>query len=251
MNLIENPNTMSTNSDQNLNENVSISDEAKLAQDLFNKTLQWRTKKTFTLDAAHVLSNMPKGHPCANQHGHTYKITFEFIHNDLDEKLLTIDFARIKAVIGPRIAEMDHHHLNEVFNTTQTTSEFIAYRLYVEFKPKFSSLYSVSVKETESSEVIFSLEEKLQQKKCCSEKVAPKKDNTTSYPDPIPKSASISEFERTKPVQTLQQINYIIDALNHQLQNVLREDKDPTLPWVLRWQLDAMAVLKKLFLKGE
>src|SRR5438105_1203273 len=68
--------------------------------------------KEFTFDSAHFLPNVPPGHKCREMHGHTYRLRV-WLQGKPDEKLgWIIDFAVLKQIVKPVVAELDHKCMN-------------------------------------------------------------------------------------------------------------------------------------------
>jgi 6-pyruvoyltetrahydropterin/6-carboxytetrahydropterin synthase len=82
--------------------------------------------REFTFEAAHRLPRVPEGHKCARLHGHSYRLEVH-VHGDVDPTLgWVIDFADIKAAVGPVVDQLDHYYLNEVPGLENPTSENLA-----------------------------------------------------------------------------------------------------------------------------
>ena len=80
-------------------------------------------RKSFQIEAAHYLPNVPKGHKCARLHGHSFVIEIA-VEGPLDPNLgWVMDFADLKAVFRPLYDQLDHHYLNEIPGLENTTSE--------------------------------------------------------------------------------------------------------------------------------
>ena len=82
--------------------------------------------KTFRFDAAHALPNVPEGHKCASQHGHSYRVDVH-LTGDVDPHVgWVVDFGDIKQIVDPLIDRLDHCNLNEVEGLANSTSELMA-----------------------------------------------------------------------------------------------------------------------------
>src|SRR6476469_3723993 len=66
--------------------------------------------RSFTIEAAHQLPNVPDAHPCARVHGHSF----------------VIDFAEIIDAFRPLSEQLDHRLLNDVEGLANPTSENLA-----------------------------------------------------------------------------------------------------------------------------
>lgn len=104
--------------------------------------------KDFTFEAAHYLPNVPEGHKCGRLHGHSFKVQI-FVSGPLDGRLgWVMDYADIKAVVQPIIAELDHYYLNDILGLENPTSEVLAEWLWGRITPKLPELCRVVVNET-------------------------------------------------------------------------------------------------------
>ena len=111
--------------------------------------------KKFTFDSAHFLPFVPEGHKCKNMHGHTYHLTAYF-EGPLDKEIgWVIDFADIKKVIKPIVAELDHKVLNDIPGLENPTCEIIAVWLWERIKADLPSLKEIRLDETPTSGVIY------------------------------------------------------------------------------------------------
>lgn len=112
--------------------------------------------KTFTIEAAHRLPNVPPGHKCARLHGHSFRIEIH-VAGDLGEHTgWVMDFADIKSAFAPIFAELDHHYLNEIGGLENPTSERLAEWIWKRLKPALPMLSKVVVLETCTSGCTFS-----------------------------------------------------------------------------------------------
>lgn len=76
----------------------------------------------FHYDAAHRLPMVPEGHKCGRLHGHTYRLTVT-VKGPVSADGFVIDFADLKSVVDPVIAELDHHYLNDIPGLENPTVE--------------------------------------------------------------------------------------------------------------------------------
>lgn len=104
--------------------------------------------KTFTFDAAHILPNVPAGHPCGRMHGHTYFLTVELKGATEPNMGWVEDYRAIKNVVMDTVDMMDHHYLNEIIGLENPTAENICFWLWGRLKPKLPNLHCVELKET-------------------------------------------------------------------------------------------------------
>ncbi len=111
--------------------------------------------KKFTFDSAHFLPFVPEGHKCKNMHGHTYHLTAYFegpLHPELG---WLVDFADVKSIIKPIVAQIDHQVLNEIEGLENPTCEVIAVWLWDKIKPQLPSLVEIKLDETPTSGAIY------------------------------------------------------------------------------------------------
>ena len=111
--------------------------------------------KEFTFEAAHLLPNVPAGHKCGRLHGHSFRIEVH-VAGELDTTLGWImDYADIKRLVKPVIAQLDHYYLNDIPGLENPTSEVIAHWLWQQLKPSLSLLSKIVVKETCTSGCVY------------------------------------------------------------------------------------------------
>ena len=104
--------------------------------------------KTFRIEAAHRLPNVPAGHKCARLHGHSFAIELQ-VSGDLGaESGWVMDFADLKQAFQPLYERLDHHYLNEVEGLENPTSERLAVWIWERLKPVLPQLSAVTVHET-------------------------------------------------------------------------------------------------------
>ena len=104
--------------------------------------------KTFRIESAHRLPNVPDGHKCARLHGHSFAIEVH-VTGPLDPRLgWVMDFADIKAAFAPLFERIDHRYLNEVPGLENPTSENLARWVWRELKPRLPLLSRIVIHET-------------------------------------------------------------------------------------------------------
>ena len=104
--------------------------------------------RTFQIEAAHRLPNVPAGHKCARLHGHSFQITIH-VAGDVDPHAGGVqDFADISAAFAPLRDRLDHRYLNEVPGLENPTSENIAAWIWNELSPTLPMLSKIVVRET-------------------------------------------------------------------------------------------------------
>ena len=104
--------------------------------------------KSFTLESAHRLPNVPAGHKCARVHGHSFRVELH-VSGPVDQHLgWVMDFADVKAAFDPFYRQLDHHYLNDVPGLENPTSENLAKWIWQKLKPGLPQLSAVVVHET-------------------------------------------------------------------------------------------------------
>jgi 6-pyruvoyltetrahydropterin/6-carboxytetrahydropterin synthase len=104
--------------------------------------------KTFTLESAHRLPNVPAGHKCARVHGHSFRVELH-VSGPVDPHLgWVMDFADVKTAFEPLFLQLDHRYLNDVPGLDNPTSENLARWIWRELRPRLPLLSRVVVHET-------------------------------------------------------------------------------------------------------
>lgn len=111
--------------------------------------------KEFTIEAAHLLPNLPDGHKCKRLHGHSFRIEVH-INGEIDNNLgWVMDFSDISRSFQPVFDVLDHHYLNEIDGLENPTSENIAKWVWNKLKPGLPDLSKIIIKETCTSGCIY------------------------------------------------------------------------------------------------
>lgn len=111
--------------------------------------------KEFTIEAAHMLPNVPDGHKCKRLHGHSFKIAI-YIEGTIDLKSGWVaDFSHIAAIFQPIFERLDHHYLNDIEGLENPTSENLACWIWHRLLPKLPQLKKIIIKETCTSGCIY------------------------------------------------------------------------------------------------
>jgi 6-pyruvoyltetrahydropterin/6-carboxytetrahydropterin synthase len=98
---------------------------------------------------------------CEHPHGHNWKVKVQVRADTLDKLGMGIDFKVLKKHVNRVIDDLDHRDLNEhpAFIDQNPSSEHIAMFIFSELKDELQTkrykLYSVQVRETDSSGVIY------------------------------------------------------------------------------------------------
>ncbi|MCK9538920.1 6-carboxytetrahydropterin synthase QueD [Dokdonella sp.] len=104
--------------------------------------------RSFHIEAAHRLPNVPAGHKCARLHGHSFVIGVH-VAGPVDPTLgWVMDFADIKAAFAPLFEALDHRYLNDVEGLENPTSENLARWVWDRLAPRLPLLARVVVQET-------------------------------------------------------------------------------------------------------
>lgn len=111
--------------------------------------------KEFSIEAAHLLPNVPAGHKCGRLHGHSFQMTI-YVSGPVDAQSgWVIDFADIKSAFKPVWEQLDHHYLNDIAGLENPTSENLARWIWQQLKPRLPLLSKVLVKETCTSGCVY------------------------------------------------------------------------------------------------
>ncbi|HQQ63484.1 MAG TPA: 6-carboxytetrahydropterin synthase QueD [Pseudomonadales bacterium] len=111
--------------------------------------------KEFSIEAAHLLPNVPAGHKCGRLHGHSFQVSIH-VSGPVDAQSgWVIDFADIKSAFKPVWEQLDHHYLNDIAGLENPTSENLARWIWQQLKPRLPLLSKVLVKETCTSGCVY------------------------------------------------------------------------------------------------
>ena len=111
--------------------------------------------KEFTIEAAHRLPNVPKGHKCSRLHGHSFAIRLVVSGDAPEPQGWVMDFSDIKARFAPLYEQLDHHYLNDIPGLENPTSENRARWIWQQLKPQLPLLSAVEIKETCTSGCVY------------------------------------------------------------------------------------------------
>lgn len=111
--------------------------------------------KLFTIEAAHLLPQLPEGHKCRRLHGHSFRIEAH-ITGPVTQPLGWVrDFSDIGQAFRPIYEQLDHHYLNEIEGLENPTSENLARWIWQRLKPALPELSQIVVRETCTSGCIY------------------------------------------------------------------------------------------------
>jgi len=111
--------------------------------------------KSFVIEAAHRLPNVPAGHKCARLHGHSFRIDVHVSGEPGAETGWVLDFADIKAAFKPVFERIDHHYLNDIAGLENPTSERLAMWIWNELQPALPTLSKIVLHETCTSGCVY------------------------------------------------------------------------------------------------
>jgi 6-pyruvoyltetrahydropterin/6-carboxytetrahydropterin synthase len=90
---------------------------------------KYEISKEFHFSASHQLEHLPLDHQCARLHGHNYIVVAVLGSNELNEDGFVRDYGELKPLKNYIDGELDHRHLNELFDF-YTTAENLSRHLY-------------------------------------------------------------------------------------------------------------------------
>ncbi len=111
--------------------------------------------KTFSLECAHRLPNVPEGHKCARLHGHSFRVEVHVAGPVGDRSGWVMDFADVKDAFAPVFERLDHRCLNDIPGLENPTSENLARWIWQALKPQLEQLSRIVVHETCTSGCVY------------------------------------------------------------------------------------------------
>ena len=105
-------------------------------------------RKSFTIEAAHRLPNVPAGHKCARLHGHSFRVELAIEGPVNPATGWFMDFGDLYRLWEPLHDILDHHYLNEVPGLENPTSEVVSRFIWRKLKPVLPALRRVTLFET-------------------------------------------------------------------------------------------------------
>lgn len=115
--------------------------------------------KTFTIEVAHRLPNLPAEHKCSRLHGHSIVIEIHVTGEVMAKQGWVQDFGEISAAFKPLFKQLDHYYLNDIEGLENPTSENLARWIWPRLKPALSGLSKIVIRETCTSGCIYCGEE--------------------------------------------------------------------------------------------
>jgi 6-pyruvoyltetrahydropterin/6-carboxytetrahydropterin synthase len=111
--------------------------------------------KSFAIESAHQLPNVPENHPCARVHGHSFVIEL-WVSGVVGSRTgWVIDFAEIEDAFRPLRDQLDHRLLNEIEGLSNPTSENLAIWIWDRVSGALRGLSKVIVRETATSACVY------------------------------------------------------------------------------------------------
>lgn len=111
--------------------------------------------KSFTIEAAHRLPNVPDSHPCARVHGHSFVIELWVSGTVGGRSGWVLDFAEISDAFRPLHQQLDHRLLNDIDELANPTSENLAIWIWDRVAGGLRGLSKVVVRETATSGCVY------------------------------------------------------------------------------------------------
>ena len=111
--------------------------------------------KTFSIEAARSLPNLPDGHPCKTVHGHSFKIKINISGNVGERTGFVMDFGDIDILFKPIHDMLDHSYLNDIEGLENPSSENLCRWIWERLAPALPGLSQIEVKETDTTGCIY------------------------------------------------------------------------------------------------
>lgn len=115
--------------------------------------MKFELRQEFRLESARYLPLLPKSHPCANTHGHSFRVCL-VLQGQLNEQIGWVrDYHEIQVIWDEEIKNiLDHKLLNEIAGLSNPTSELISKWIYDKLNVKLPELRQVIIAETPNTE---------------------------------------------------------------------------------------------------
>lgn len=120
-----------------------------------DRGIEMEVFKSFTIEAAHQLPNVPEDHPCARVHGHSFVIELWVSGFVGGRSGWVLDFAEIDEAFRPLRDQLDHRLLNLVEGLSNPTSENLAVWIWERVSMGVRGLSKVIVRETATSGCVY------------------------------------------------------------------------------------------------
>ena len=109
-------------------------------------------KLDFFLESARFLKFLPSTHPCAQLHGHSFKVILSFRGPIQPQIGWLEDYSILEKKLKPILKQLDHQVLNDIPGLENPTTELICIWLYDKIKRKIKILHQVTIRETHNTE---------------------------------------------------------------------------------------------------
>lgn len=109
----------------------------------------------FSFAAGRRLTGVAADHPCARNHGHTFRVRLTVSGPVNETTGFVIDFADVQRAFAPVFEALDHRFLNEVPGLENPTTEHVARWIWDRLHGALPGLTVVEITETGASGVIY------------------------------------------------------------------------------------------------
>ena len=109
----------------------------------------------FSFESARRLPRLPDSHICSRLHGNTFRLQVAVTGPVRESEGWVIDFADVAAAVGPVLAEIDHHYLNEVAGLENPTTENITGWLWARISTRLQGLSEIRLHENDATGCIY------------------------------------------------------------------------------------------------
>ena len=106
--------------------------------------------KKFHFSASHYLMKLPEDHPCSKIHGHNYVVKVECRNAKLNDVGFIIDYRELQPIKDWIDNNIDHKHLNDIFEFNPTAENMAEY-FYYTFHSLIWQVTAVEVSETDKT----------------------------------------------------------------------------------------------------
>ena len=111
--------------------------------------------KTFSIEAARSLPNLPKNHPCSKIHGHSFKIKI-MVSGLVDKDTgFVMDFGQLDTLFEPLRKQIDHSYLNDIEGLENPSSENLCKWIWEKLVLSVPRLSQIEIRETDSTSCIY------------------------------------------------------------------------------------------------
>ncbi len=111
--------------------------------------------KSFTIEAARSLPNLPDKHPCKNIHGHSFKIIITVSGKIQKSTGFVMDFENLNQAFRPIHQLLDHSYLNDIEGLENPSSEILCMWIWKKLSNTLPGLKKIEIKETDLTGCIY------------------------------------------------------------------------------------------------